>query len=189
MREMIPNAGDPVPPAASAAPVDPPAPPTQPVTENAETRKFASAGFEGMFKVSTRLLGEKEIDIDDRAANLLLTLEMKTIEPWEFKFRNLHVVLMVESTEPNQNISIDDVTEGPLILSDQGDGHELFPGAALNKELTIKTGAFSTDQLNADSAVAGLKNYKIDIEYDVMPLVGETRNTTHTQLVFYIAND
>jgi len=184
-----PASADPTTPAGLMAPAGLTTSTTPPVTESAATRKFASAGWEGIFKISTRLLGEKEIDIDDREANLLLTLEMKTIEPWEFKFLNLHVVLTVTSTEPNHNISINGVTRGPLVLFDRADRHELFPGAALNKELTIKTGAFSSAQLNTDSALAGLKNYTVDIEYDVMPLVGEASSTTHTQLIFYVADD
>ncbi len=183
---------DPVAPSDPIAtdPADPTTPAvTVPVTEAAATRKYASAGWEGIFKISTRLLGEKEIDIDDREANILLTLEMETIDPWEFKFENLHVVLKVTPTGPNQNISINGVTQGPLVLFDRADSHELFPGAALNKQLTLKTGVFSTDELNADSALEGLKKYDIDIDYDVIPLIGETRNTSYTQLVFYVADD
>jgi hypothetical protein len=164
--------------------------------ESARTRKYASIGQQGIFQVSTRLLGEKEIDIDDRQTNLLFTLEMLPVERWEFKLENVEVTLIIDpDNKPEQkNIAIgiapdNMMSKGRLILIPQGAKRELFPGAALNVQLIVRTGVFSSKELNGESAVKGIRDYDVEIEYDLMPVVGDTRNTTYTQLVFYVADD
>jgi hypothetical protein len=176
-------------------------------TEIVQNRKYSSKGWEKIFMVSTRVLGEKEIDIDDRETNILFTLEMKNIEPWEFKLVNLEVTLVLTPslTEPdpdpdikflvgnNDNIAVDlpdttsRTTTGTLNIFTKKDKVELFPGAALNKQLTIRTGAFSATNFSNDPAISGVHRYKVEIDYDLVPVVGKTKNTTYTQLIFYVA--
>lgn len=150
---------------------------------------FSSAGWQGLFKVSTRLVGDKEIDVDDREANLLFTLEMKATEPWEFRLENVHVVLKLNPAGRNQNIAIDGQTEGDLVLFDAQAGHRLFPGVVLSRQLKITTGAFSSRQFRAEPAEPGLKQYEVEIEYDLVPAVGDSASTTQAQLLFYVADD
>jgi len=151
--------------------------------------RSSSAGWEGLFRISTRLIGAREIDVDDRQASILFTLEIDSRQPWEFRLENVHVVLKLNQNEDHQNMAIDGQTTGDLIIFDAQDGHILFPGMALSKQLQISTGAFSSDTLLADSAEPGLKQYEVEIEYDLFPAAGLSESTTQTQLLFYVAED
>lgn len=152
--------------------------------------QHASVGWQGLFRVSTRLMGDREIDVDDREANLLFTLEMKAVAPWEFHCHNLHVVLKIDPADPShRNIAIHGVTAGELVLFHRDDGHHLAPGSTLSRQLKIATGAFSSHRFTAQPALPGLKHYAVEIEYDLEPAAGNAENTTQTQLLFPIAAD
>ncbi len=71
------------------------------------TRQGGSRGYQGLFKISTLVIGdtydptrgdysEKEIDVDDRSVKLQFTIEMGDNSPWRFKAVNLHVVVRLK---------------------------------------------------------------------------------------------
>ncbi|MEM8858842.1 MAG: hypothetical protein AAGD96_11005 [Chloroflexota bacterium] len=162
-----------------------------------DSRKFNTMGWEGAFKVSTRLLKDKEIDIDDREAELLFTLEMKddTKNPIGYKLEDVEVILDLGKgkTQGYQSINIEGKTSGEVTLITKEDQKELFPGAAINKRLTVKTGAFSSDKWNSPSAEPGLKEYDIKIRYNMVSIKDGPEDRVRSRVVspafFYVGSD
>lgn len=165
----------------------------------ADTLQYNTVGWEGtdrLWRVQTRLAGgatgDKEIDIDDRQASLLVSIEMASAVDWDWKATNFKAVLEVNDTNPNENISLDDISTGPLVLFDHtlpSDPDEVFPGVSLQKLITVRTGLFSDNALNRQSASPGTKNYTIKLTYNLEPIVGSARQTVETKLIFYVASD
>jgi hypothetical protein len=193
----------PTPATPDPTPATPAGAPNQSVTLDvvADTHQYNTVGWEGtdgLWRVQTRLIGQpanradKEIDIDDREARVLVSIEMSSEGDWDWKATKFKAVLEVDETSPNENISIDDTNSGPLVLFDHvrpDDPSEVFPGVALQKIIDVKTGLFSSVDLNRQSASPGTKNYVVKLSYDLEPIVGSTRQTLDTKLVFYIASD
>lgn len=186
-----------------AAPTPPPATTghTPTIDLVADTHQYNTVGWEGadgLWRVQTRLIGspadrsDKEIDVDDREAKVLLSIEMSSEGDWDWKATKFKAVLEVDETSPNENISINDTNSGPIVLFDHtrpGDPPEVFPGVAVQTIINVKSGLFSSPQLNRQSASPGTKNYLVRLSYDLEPIVGSTRQTLDTKIVFYIASD
>ncbi len=167
--------------------------PTVPDTVS-DTDQYNTVGWEagGLFRLTTRLIAgtspvaDKEIDVDDREAYLLVTLEMASEIYWEWKAINIQVELLIDSTGPNASIAINDLVTGSIMLIATP---ELFPGSAASNTIKVSTGVFSTALLNELSAQAGTKNYRVKLTYELVPIVGSARQTTNTKLIFYVADD
>jgi hypothetical protein len=167
----------------------------------ADTLQYNTVGWEGtdrLWRIQTRLIGrparrsDKEIDVDDREARVLVSIEMSSEGDWDWKATKFKAVLEVDETSPNENISIEDTNSGPVVLFDHtlpDDPNEVFPGVAIQKVINVKTGLFSSADLNRQSASPGTKNYVVTLSYDLEPIVGSTGQTVDTKLVFYIASD
>lgn len=182
-----------------------PAPPatghTPTIDVVADTHQYNTVGWEGpdgLWRVQTRLIGkpadsaDKEIDVDDREAQVLVSIEMSSEGDWDWKATKFKAVLEVDETSPNENISINDTNSGPIVLFDHtrpDDPSEVFPGVAVQTIVNVKSGLFSSPQLNRQSASPGTKNYLVRLSYDLEPIVGSTRQTLDTKIVFYIASD
>ncbi|MEM8862498.1 MAG: hypothetical protein AAGD96_29645 [Chloroflexota bacterium] len=132
-----------------------------------------SKNYEPRFKVSTKLIGEKEIDIDDREAKILFTVELvhKPDDPINFQLENVGITLHVDNDpkKRHQSIEIEGVTNGDVVIFSQQNQHTLSLESPLRRMLTIRTGAFSSQQRDTPSAVAGLKHYPLTIAYTVVP--------------------
>lgn len=201
MANPIPAAPAPAP--AAPAPAAPAAVPDQGIRVDmvADTLQYNTVGWEGtdkLWRIQTRLIGrparraDKEIDIDDREARVLVSIEMSSAGDWDWKATKFKAVLVVDETSPNENISINDTNSGEVVLFDHtqpNDPHEVFPGVAIQKMINVKSGLFSSPELNRQSASPGTKNYVVKLSYDLEPIVGSTKQTLDTKLVFYIASD
>lgn len=158
-------------------------------TEAVVTRTHGSRGYQGerrLFKISTLVLGpdydpetkeysEKEIDVDERSARLQITIEMSDQMAWRYRATHLHVELHLndlakpEVTALDQNIAINDQSTGKLVLFDRADNIEIFPGQALHRIVTVKTGVFSTLAYNRQAATAGEKEFPVTVTFDLEP--------------------
>lgn len=176
--------------------------------EKAVTRSYGSRGFQGtrkLFKISTLVLGpdydpsteefsEKEIDIDERYARVQVTIEMANNTTWRYRATNLKVVLKLQDygnrnvSALDQNISID----GKSALNDTlvlFDGAELFPGQALHRIVTVKTGIFSTDAYNRQAATPGEKEFPVTVTYKLEPFDPSSEGTALAKAFIVIAAD
>lgn len=162
-----------------------------------DTRKYNTVGWQadGLFRVTTQLvagpssLPEREIDIDDREAHLLVTLEMASTANFQWKATKLELDLVVDNKGDNANIAIDGVTNGVVNLITAAQDREIFPGGALYVTVKVETGAFSSPQLQNQSAKPGTKNFPMKLRYVLEPLVGPPRQTSTGHLIFFVASD
>jgi hypothetical protein len=162
-----------------------------------DTRKYNTVGWEadGLFRLTTQLLAEpggsteREIDIDDREAHLLVTLEMASTASFQWKTTNVELDLIVDNTGDNANIAINGVMNGTVPLVTAAQGLEIFPGNAIHVTAKVETGAFSSVTLENQSATEGTKNFPVKLRYDLEPLVGPPRQQTTGHLIFYVAED
>ncbi|MGD1895743.1 MAG: hypothetical protein ACFB16_02205 [Phormidesmis sp.] len=167
-----------------------------------DTERYNTVGWEadGLFRLTTQLVAgpgksahEREIDIDDREAYLLITLEMASAASFQWKATNVELDLIVDSTGENTSIAIEGTTNGtvplvqPVQLPEQPP--EIFPGGALYFTVKVETGLFSSPTLSNQSAKAGVKNFPVKLKYDLEPLVGPPRQQTEGQLIFFVAED
>lgn len=165
-----------------------------------DTRKYNTVGWEadGLFRLTTQLvalrnanLSEREIDVDDREAHLLTTLEMASSASFQWKATNVQLELIVDNTRPeNRNIAINETANGTVILVDAAEGREIFPGGKINFTVKVETGIFASRNLsNNQSATEGTKNFPVKLKYDLEPLVGPPRYETTGHLIFFVAED
>lgn len=193
-----------------------PDPPAEQVATTEETEEFitrtgASRGYQGLFRLTTLVIGdeydpeqahysEKEIDVDDRDVKLLFTLEMADDSPWRFRATDLDVTITLRSfTGDFADVSGETAAEQQILLDDQGDGvlsvfdadeHlEIFPGGALQRIINVKTGIFSTPELTAPSANAGLKEFPVTITYELRPFDNDAHGNAQLTAIFVVASD
>lgn len=164
-----------------------------------------TVGFYGPFRVTTRLKHEKEIDIDDRAVILVITVEMLPPGHLDLVARNVRIRLDFDFSErkndqgavvkPRDNILFHGKEKGPLwIAGGEGDEPvEIAPEAPFVKEITISTGLFSSlaTPKDADSAEPGRKVVDVTIEYELEPRnpLEPHRTTTTATMRMRVARD
>lgn len=180
-------------------------------TEEFATRTGASRGYQGLFRLTTLVIGdeydpakgdysEKEIDVDDRDVKLMFTLEMADDSPWRFRATDLDVAITLRSftgdfadvsgeTAKQQRITLDEQNEGVLQVFSPEEQLEIFPGGALHRILTVKTGIFSTPDLTEVSANPGLKEFPVTISYDLKPFDNDAHGTAELTAIFVVASD
>ena len=161
-----------------------------------------SVGFQGPFRVTTRLeQPDKEIDIDDREAILTIEVEMKKFAPVAFHAIDVIINLVFDfganNGAPRENITVDGKETGRLRLT-PAKGVVIDPDdpakAMFTKDITIKTGFFSSDPKtnpNADSAIPGMKTMLVEIDYKLRPTnpITPQTQTPQAHMVFTVARD
>lgn len=187
---------------------------TTPFQAAADTLEFATKGWEGQFRVTTRLLGdtatavEKQIDIDDRLARLIVTIEMMSASPppataggtstgwkpinWTATDFNATLTLPTPATD-GYEIGTYSAAGGapswpsgatlPLFTKET-----MFPGKALQTILAVRTGFFAG---SASSAPPGVKSLPINLEYKLEPLnpTDAGKHEVETDLYWFVASD
>ena len=125
-----------------------------------------SVGYSGPIKITTRVEDEREIDIDDRSANLIVELEMMETAPYALEAHNVEITLDFDfegtDPDPGEPITIGGNKKGPYKFLTKSDNVTLRPGATWSGMLTIKTGAFSSTpvSMNTPSATPGRRELK-----------------------------
>ncbi len=164
-----------------------------------------TVGFYGPFRVSTKLKHEKEIDIDDRAVVLEITVAMLPPGHLDLVARNVRIRLDFDFSEhenedevvtkERDNILFHGKEKGPLwIAGGEGDpAVEIAPEAPFIKDVTISTGLFSSlnTPKDADSAEPGRKVVQVFIEYELEPRnpLEPHRTTTKATMRLRVAKD
>lgn len=132
-----------------------------------------SVGYSGPIKITTRVEDEREIDIDDRAANLIVELEMLETAPYALEARNVEVVLNFDftGTDPARPITIGGVEKGPYNFVKKSDNVTLRPGATWTGMITVRTGAFSVTPVSLDTPSAPPGRHELDarVTFDLAP--------------------
>lgn len=170
---------------------------------------------DGLFKITTSLMGEKEIDVHDRGATVRFKLEMATLPEKDLTLNNVEVNLNFPVGEQDEipafyqdkdldtykNIALgvmpdngadpaDFPTKGQLTIISRNDKKNLFEGGRLEKLLRVKTGVFSSEDFNGEgAAMDGLKEYEIEITYEAQELRVQEESSVTTELLFYVAED
>jgi hypothetical protein len=133
-----------------------------------------SVGYAGPIRISTRVEDEREIDIDDRAANLIVELEMLDSAPYALEARNVEITLNFDfsGTDPDPAITIGGVEKGPYQFVKKADNVTLRPGATWSGMITIRTGAFSKTPVTmaTPSAVPGRHEIDAQVRFDLAPV-------------------
>lgn len=142
--------------------------------------------------MSTRLVGEREIDVDDRQARVLFTLEMLETGLPAIIAHDLHVTVALSDLPPNENIDIavfgredQPAEDGRLVVFHRNEHLSLRPGEALTRELMVRTGAFSSPDLSRGPAVPGPKHYDVSIEFQIEPGLGKASS----DMVIHVTHD
>lgn len=93
-------------------------------------------------------------------------------EPVTYMLKNVGAILHVDDDPAKglQNIEIDGITNGDVVLFDSHENHQMLVGTSLSRKLMVKTGDFSSEDRINLSAKAGLKNYSITISYAIVNL-------------------
>lgn len=132
-----------------------------------------SVGYSGPIKISTRVEDEREIDIDDRAANLIVDLEMLESAPYALEARNVEVTLNFDfsGTNPDPALTIGGQEKGPYNFIKKADNVTLRPGNVWSGMITIRTGAFSKTPVSAQtpSAIPGRREIDAHVKFDLAP--------------------
>lgn len=136
-----------------------------------------SVGYTGPIRISTRLDDEREIDIDDRSANLVVEIEMLETAVFALEARNLVVTLNFDFSDPgaplrDPAISFGGAETGPYQLITAAQNVTLRPGAKITRTVTVRTGAFSRTQISATtpSATPGRKEVDAVVEFELAPI-------------------
>jgi hypothetical protein len=155
-----------------------------------------------LFRLRTYLIGDREIDVDDRDAEILLILEMRDIPNWEYKARNVKVTVRIDddpASDKQRNIAIG--TGAETLIRNPGDDLDVLdvelmaPGDRRDVVLYVRTGAFSQEHLTSDRgqpAQAGDVWYAATIEYELVRWAEDEADelfTDDVDLEFWIAYD
>ncbi len=150
-----------------------------------------SVGYSGPIKITTSLPGEEEIDIDDREAQLTITLEMLATAPYALRAENLTVTLKFDFT--GQSIAIGGLQVDPSYQLIPPPGIILRPGVPVTYAVKIETGVFSVTPkvIGTPSATPGRKEVDVLLEYDLVPDTTTGTNTLEHDLTmqFVVAID
>jgi len=131
-----------------------------------------SVGYSGPIKITTRVEDEREIDIDDRGANLIVELEMLETAPYALEAQNVEVTLDFDytGTDPDP-ITIGGVDKGPYNFIKKSDNVTLRPGSTWTGMITVRTGAFSKTPVSTEtpSAKPGRRELSATVTFDLVP--------------------
>lgn len=170
-------------------------------------------GPDSLFEVTTRLMGEREIDVQDRGAKIRLTIKMMPQEKKNIVLKDVKAILHLpdktsfkkdgfyksRAAEAYQQISIGVMggnnefpalyaSEGELVVYEMPVDEGLLEGGQLEKILHVRTGVFSKDALeNSAAALAGLKEFWLEIRYRAVE-IGAPEETS-LDMYFEVAKD
>lgn len=154
-----------------------------------------TTGYSGPIKISTFVKGEREIDVDDREAQLTIQLELMDTVPYALQAEDLVVTLQFDFSDPNKNdsVTLGGQDKGPYELIKLADGVTLRPGDVLERFVTIRTGMFikSPYDKNTKSAKPGRKDIDVDLAYTLAPVnpLGNEKIEHDLTLQLVVAND
>ncbi|PSN18748.1 hypothetical protein C7271_10925 [filamentous cyanobacterium CCP5] len=154
-----------------------------------------TTGYSGYIKISTFLPKEREIDVDDREAQLTIRLELLETLPFALQAQDLDVTLKFDFTVPDKpdSITIGGRPKGPLQIIKASDGLTLAPGEVIERVLAVRTGVFSVSppDRNTKPAIPGRKDIDVDLAYTLAPVnpAGTEKIERDLTLQFVIAKD
>ncbi|MEM8858841.1 MAG: hypothetical protein AAGD96_11000 [Chloroflexota bacterium] len=171
-----------------------------------DRKERMTVGAVGPFTVTTRLKNpEDEIDIDDRAAILILDVELTKTGGIPLKATDVEIFLDINFE--NKNITIGDLetdskfkevgkitlTNEPVVINPAS----IDPAEQkFTRELTIKTGYFSgTAKAKRGPAAPGIKTMNVEIDYSLSPANTDNEGNTPkneedlAHMLFQIAQD
>jgi hypothetical protein len=133
-----------------------------------------TTGYSGPIKISTFVRDEREIDIDDRDAQLTIQLELLETMPFALQAEDLVVTLQFDFSDPAKpdSITLGGKSTGPHELIKLSDAIILRSGETIDRFVTIRTGVFTETPLdrNTKSAKPGRKDIDVDLSYTLVPV-------------------
>jgi hypothetical protein len=154
-----------------------------------------TTGYSGPIKISTYVKDEREIDIDDRDAQLTIQLELLETMPFALQAEDLVVTLQFDFSDLAQpdSITLGGKSAGPHELIKLSDGITLRSGDIVERFVTIRTGVFSQSPLDriTKSAKPGRKDIDLDLSYTLAPVnpAGTEKIERDLTLQFVVAKD
>ncbi|MGD1895742.1 MAG: hypothetical protein ACFB16_02200 [Phormidesmis sp.] len=155
-----------------------------------------TTGYSGPIKITTFVRDEREIDIDDREAQLTVRLELLDTLPFALQAEDLVVTLKFDFSETgnkSDSITLGGQSKGPFELIKLADSVTLPAGAAEERSITIRTGVFSKTppDRNTKPARPGRKDIDVDLSYTLASVnpAGTQKIERDLTMQFVIAKD